>query len=74
MIVKVATKRKADKAAQLAHDQLLRLHREYVVDHMRSTSSLHRCRVWSSISELFLQTTRRTRLTMLGPRRQHEAI
>lgn len=73
MIIKVTTRRIADKASHRPQLLVLRLQREDEGDQTRSMSNWHRCRVWSSRSVAFFQTNISTKLTILGPSKQHEA-
>ena len=73
MVTKVARSRNTAKAIHIPQVLFLRLQSEFVVDHTRSTSNLHRCRVKSSGSGVFLQMKSRTKLTILGPSKQHDA-
>lgn len=73
MIIKVTTRRIADKASHRPQVLVLRLQRENGGDHTKSMSNRHRCRVWSSRSVVFFQTNISIKLTILGLSKQHEA-
>lgn len=73
MIIKVTTRRIADKVSHRLQVLVLRLQREDGGDQTKSMSNPQRCRVWSSISVVFFQTNISTKLTILGPSKQLEA-